>query len=793
MFTENDGVNWTTVQLPPFTISQGLGVAPNGDIYSHKSPGQFWFSQDLGTTWEIKIAPFQSYDVGWFFYKNEVVYARIGLSSFTYYFSKNGGNSWTKLPFPPGLGGYVYSHISKWGELFLYQENKLWKTNDDGQTWIEITFPKLEVIREMVSTDDGRMYLTGESTGFLYYSDDFGQTWAVLEDETLGVLPLISEGRLYLTTFGSTIFRTSNFDFVVAKISGQIIKDQNQNCLSDTSDLPLQNWLIQATDTANHTSYATTDQNGHYRLGFIIPDSTSTDLTLKTLPPNQLWQPCDSTQTVTVTPQDDTKTGIDFPVDAVVDCPLLDVSASFWPARPCFPLTVGADWCNLGTLPAPDSRLFLKLDPLISVDSASMPIAAQHGDTLEFALGDVGLNACGSVRVYGHLSCDAVLGQAICVSAKVTPDSICAAFPAWSGATLHATANCVGDSVVDFTIKNIGDAPSTSGLEYVVIEDQVLLFQGSLPSLVPGQEIPFLQPADGSTYWLNGEQEPGHPLSDFYAAWQEGCGAAQNGQPEFGWITPFLGEDGDPFSDEFCRETTASYDPNLKEALPVGYGAEHFISPNQAIDYFLHFQNTGTDTAFQVVLRDTISSLLDLASLRMGASSHAFSYEIYGNGILKFIFKKINLPDSTVNEPASHGWVSFQIGQKKDLPLGTVIRNHVGIYFDFNAPVLTNETWHTLGENFILLDWKNPAENPKTGLKIYPNPMTESVVFDLQNIENQEVAIEISTPDGRVVRRADFSQKPFFMKRDGLPSGVYFFKISTKNGGIVGEGKLLVR
>jgi len=57
---------------------------------------------------------------------------------------------------------------------------------------------------------------------------------------------------------------------------------------------------------------------------------------------------------------------------------------------------------------------------------------------------------------------------------------------------------------------------------------------------------------------------------------------------------------------------------------------------------------------------------------------------------LVFHFENILLPDSTVNEPASHGFVQFRINQLTDNPIGTVIENTADIYFDLNKAIVTN-------------------------------------------------------------------------------------------------------
>jgi hypothetical protein len=53
------------------------------------------------------------------------------------------------------------------------------------------------------------------------------------------------------------------------------------------------------------------------------------------------------------------------------------------------------------------------------------------------------------------------------------------------------------------------------------------------------------------------------------------------------------------------------------------------------------------------------------------------------------------LPDSHINEPASHGWLMYRIKLKDNLALGTQITNTASIYFDYNAPVVTNTTLNT--------------------------------------------------------------------------------------------------
>lgn len=82
------------------------------------------------------------------------------------------------------------------------------------------------------------------------------------------------------------------------------------------------------------------------------------------------------------------------------------------------------------------------------------------------------------------------------------------------------------------------------------------------------------------------------------------------------------------------------------------------------------------------------------------------------------------LPDSNINEATSHGFVKYSIRQKADSTGGEVIRNRAGIYFDFNLPVMINETWHTVGLPQVS-GLSDVANKKIPGLLCSPNPFSE--------------------------------------------------------------------
>jgi len=196
-----------------------------------------------------------------------------------------------------------------------------------------------------------------------------------------------------------------------------------------------------------------------------------------------------------------------------------------------------------------------------------------------------------------------------------------------------------------------------------------------------------------------------------------------------------------------------AYDPNDKQATPQ-------LSPSQVanaeyIDYTIRFQNTGTDTAFTVVISDTLSADLQVNSLQMIASSHNCKATVKDN-VIFFEFLNILLPDSNINEPLSHGFVSFKIKPQTTVAVNTTIPNKAAIYFDYNAPVITN-TAGTLIKDLIVLPLRlisfNAMPQNDNTTSLYWNTSnelsTKHFVIEQSNDAARFYAISIVTAKGK--------------------------------------------
>jgi uncharacterized repeat protein (TIGR01451 family) len=137
--------------------------------------------------------------------------------------------------------------------------------------------------------------------------------------------------------------------------------------------------------------------------------------------------------------------------------------------------------------------------------------------------------------------------------------------------------------------------------------------------------------------------------------------------------------------DSVRLNVTGSFDPNDKTVLPEGK-IPFFTNE---LDYLIRFQNTGNDTAFKVVVVDTLPPQLDVVSLKTISASHPYVVSLKKN-IITFTFDNILLPDSNVNERASHGFIRFKLKPQNGLKVGDNINNKAAIYFDYNKPIITN-------------------------------------------------------------------------------------------------------
>jgi uncharacterized repeat protein (TIGR01451 family) len=227
--------------------------------------------------------------------------------------------------------------------------------------------------------------------------------------------------------------------------------------------------------------------------------------------------------------------------------------------------------------------------------------------------------------------------------------------------------------------------------------------------------------------------------------------------------------------DIYCGVVTGSYDPNDKTGYPNGYTEQHYINPNQQLQYVIRFQNTGTDTAFTVVIRDTLDYDLNIFTITPGVASHPYEFRMYGPRVLEWTFNNILLPDSTTNLEGSNGFVTYHVEQVPDLAPGTMIHNKADIYFDFNDPITTNETWHTIYDGFFAVAGVNELDIEGTTFKVYPNPVNGQLSIEAGKMTNERYVLYDQM--GKKILSGKLSFPMTTIDASSMNQGVYFIQI----------------
>jgi len=237
-------------------------------------------------------------------------------------------------------------------------------------------------------------------------------------------------------------------------------------------------------------------------------------------------------------------------------------------------------------------------------------------------------------------------------------------------------------------------------------------------------------------------------------------------------INPIIGDNTESDNIFILEQiVVGSFDPNDIQVLE---GDEIFLNQtDDFLHYIIRFQNTGTASAINVRVTNELDVNLDWTTMQLENMSHPNRVEITNGSSVEFIFENINLPDSTTNEPESHGYIQYKIKPKNTVDIGDSMSNNANIYFDFNPPILTNTVVTTVVENL------SSDDHDINQLSLYPNP-TE----DILNIssENTIVWVEIYNQLGQVIIHDSNTEGINQIALNQLSAGLYFIHLKDFEG-----------
>ncbi|ASS47268.1 MAG: hypothetical protein A3D31_15595 [Candidatus Fluviicola riflensis] len=212
-----------------------------------------------------------------------------------------------------------------------------------------------------------------------------------------------------------------------------------------------------------------------------------------------------------------------------------------------------------------------------------------------------------------------------------------------------------------------------------------------------------------------------------------------------------------------------SYDPNDKN---VDHAEQIAPSVQDELTYTIRFQNTGTAPAQNIYILDTLSTNLDWSTFELIEVSHAMHVDDLGNGVMRFNFPQIWLPDSTANEQESHGHLVYRLKENVANTEGTEIFNTAYIFFDWNDPIITNTTYNinaSLGLN----------EETSVQSSVYPNPFQQEVTIRAKSMIRAVSVLDLS---GKQLFTQTTDSNELKLDLSAYSSGIYLLNIQTQSG-----------
>jgi len=225
-------------------------------------------------------------------------------------------------------------------------------------------------------------------------------------------------------------------------------------------------------------------------------------------------------------------------------------------------------------------------------------------------------------------------------------------------------------------------------------------------------------------------------------------------------------------------EIRCSFDPNDKLVHPNREG--NYTLFDEEMTYTIRFQNTGNDEAYNILIKDTIDSNLDVASMQVIGSSHLdqLNTKLSDGLVFSFEFRDIFLPDSTSNPTGSQGYVTYTIKPKTGLAENTIIKNSAAIFFDLNPHIQTNTVESKMVSELPVVSVI--PQNSFPMLSVWPNPSTGFFTIDGMHYSKYTVFNVFGQPvqNGMI-------QSNSIIDISTVPKGVYFIQVEKDGLSIV--------
>lgn len=405
-FSTDGGEHFQTIATPqPGGVSEMLGYQHNRlVVYRFVSTGSNGIHKFSPVTQEFELWTGGIYD-SHALHKDILMHYNPNTAQIERIFW-DGSSNWVS---PPGVSQWsVYGMWSTGNAVFMAATDQLFRSLDDGVTWVQIALPETGAYIYRMSGNGDRIVVNA-NTG-LFFSKDNGTSWEPFNDG-LTVDPgqykalYTGEGYAYYNG-GRRLFRRDFDDFF--RLKGEVYEDVNNNGIRDNGEAPASGALV----TLSPEKYAVrVDAAGQFS-GFPVLEGDT--LGIAPVSPYATVKPAFHQVTLS-------DTLVSFGVYYIPGKRDLTPSVtSLTPVRPGFQTGFYLTCQNNGTATA-SGKVLLVLPPELSYLSASpLPnLVSPGGDTLTWQLDQIKRFENQTIILSASCIASVSLGSQLCIRTAI--------------------------------------------------------------------------------------------------------------------------------------------------------------------------------------------------------------------------------------------------------------------------------------------------------------------------------------------------------------------------------------
>lgn len=212
---------------------------------------------------------------------------------------------------------------------------------------------------------------------------------------------------------------------------------------------------------------------------------------------------------------------------------------------------------------------------------------------------------------------------------------------------------------------------------------------------------------------------------------------------------------------------------NDLQVIGSAYFSTAEVAAGAEVVFLIRFENNGTDTVQNLVIRDTLDPRFDASTLRVIDASHGYQL-LRDQGFVRWYFDGIRLPHADPDfSDNSTGYILYAVSLHNFLNSSQVIQNRVCISFD-ETTVCTNIATVWIEEAF---SFTAAPERPE--LSLAPNP--NSGVFQVTCTAGAG-SWWITDTRGNLIQNATASDNQYDVRMDTAEPGMYLFWAKGQSG-----------